>query len=75
MFGLFQLPIAGTGNPRLDAIAQASALGIALAGVLVKTFGKKKVVKQPAKRVAKSLPANMRAPESQDEIDDANARR
>jgi hypothetical protein len=72
---LMQSPLPSTGNPKLDAIAQASALGLALASVIVGTFGRKKKPTKAQTSKPKSKPANTRVAMTQQEIDDANNRR
>jgi hypothetical protein len=75
MLFLLQVPQLSTGNPKLDAIAQASALGLTLAGVLIKTFGKKQTPKRPVARATKTPRARATSTETQSEVDDTFARR
>lgn len=70
-----QVTSLSTGNPKLDAIAQASALGISLAAILVKTF-KSKPTRAPATRATRATKTTAPKVVITDEaIDEANARR
>lgn len=73
---LFQaIPSISTGNPKLDAIAQASALGIGLASVLVGVFGKKKTPKKTSTSHAKAKTTAPKVVITDEAIDEADARR
>jgi hypothetical protein len=72
---LAQVPQLSTGNPKMDAIAQAAALGISLAGILVATFGKKKAPKAAAPKVSKPKATAPKVVISDEAVDEAGARR
>jgi hypothetical protein len=75
MLNLVQLQAGSTGNPKLDAIAQASALGIGLASVLVGIFGKKKTAtRKPAKPAARK-PLGAKVVITDEAVDELGARR
>lgn len=72
---LAQVTSLSTGNPKLDAIAQASALGISLAAILVKTFKSKSPSRPKATKVTKSKATAPKVVITDEAIDEANARR
>jgi hypothetical protein len=75
VFYLAQVTSLSTGNPKLDAIAQASALGIALAGILVKSFKKSPARKETTAKVRASKTTAPKVVITDEAIDEAGARR
>lgn len=75
MFSFIQVPQLSTGNPRIDAIAQAAALGISLAGVIVATFGKKKATDNMATPPRRSTGKRAKVVITDEAIDELSARR
>jgi hypothetical protein len=75
MLYLLQVPQLSTGNPRLDAIAQAAALGISLAGVIVATFGKKKATDETATPPRKTTAKRPKVAITTEAVDELGARR
>jgi hypothetical protein len=75
MLNLVQLPAGSTGNPKLDAIAQASALGIALASVLVPLFKKKSPPKKTPAKAPVRKPLGAKVVITDEAVDELGARR